>query len=265
MDGGTTWDQQECDSCEAIRSVFFINPDQGWAVGKSIYNTNDGGQNWTEQFYNSSGFNLTSVFFVDDENGWIVGNKWAGGGVILSTSDGGNNWQSFLNPNGLYSVYFKDQLSGLISGDDGIVLLTEDGGATWGQQNSGTDKELYTVCFASNGHGYAAGGWGTIVHSGSLILPVDENTVNKNLIFDLHFFPNPFSETTTLSFTLPQASLVSLEIYNSNGRLVYIQKEEFKQVGQHEMVLNISLMPSGIYFCILQTNLGIQTKKIIKL
>ncbi len=266
IDGGSTWEQQFCDSCKSLNAIYFVDNDQGWVVGESIYKTTNGGQAWTEQVYDTSGFNLTSVFFVDEENGWIVGNKWLGPGILLHTSDGGNNWSYDLYNSSLYSIQFKDHLSGLISGGDGTVLLTEDGGATWEQQNSGTDKELYSVCFTSNGHGYAAGGWGTIIHSDDLIVSV-EDLPTESVVKEIQCFPNPFSETTTLSYSLTQKSVVSIEIYNSRGQLVFKQKEGVKHEGQQEMIFGRQNLPTGIYFCVLKTNdpaCAGQTTKIIK-
>ena len=38
-----------------------------------------------------------------------------------------------------------------------------------------------------------------------------------------------------------------------------------KKSGTHEMEIDLKNIPAGVYFCVLKTNKGIQTKKIVKL
>lgn len=262
-DGGNTWEQQDCDTCHVLNSAFFVDSDNGWVIGNSIYNTTDGGQSWTEQFYDTIGFTLESVFFTDIENGWIVGNKpYPGSGIILHTTDEGNSWSFELIEKIPFSVHFKDKDNGLISGSDGIILLTQDGGITWEQLDSGTDNSLYSIFYTNDGYGYATGAWGTIVHSDNLITSIDEFP-DKSINFEVQCYPNPFSENTTLSYSLPQKSIVSFEIYNSKGQLVFKQKDEVKTEGQHYMVFDSMGLSTGIYLCVLKTSEGIQTTKII--
>ena len=262
---GITWEQQGCDTCQFLNSVYFTDADHGWVVGSSIYKTTDGGENWTEQIFDTIGFELTSVFFTDIANGWIVGNKSSGHGILLHTTDGGSNWSFEVYYTRLYSIHFKDHNNGLISGGGGVILHTKDGGLTWEQQDSGTDNNLYSICYTSAGNGYAAGLWGAIVHSSTLITSAWENPIDKNLAIELQCFPNPFSETTTLSYFLQQKSLIMLEVYNSTGQLVFKQKEKVKSEGQHKMIFGNQNLPTGIYFCILKTNKEIRTTKVIKL
>jgi photosystem II stability/assembly factor-like uncharacterized protein len=55
----------------------------GWAVGKKINHTSDGGATWTVQTTPHIGFN--GVAFADASVGWVAGD----GGVILKTVTGG--------------------------------------------------------------------------------------------------------------------------------------------------------------------------------
>jgi len=265
IDGGNTWSQQECDTSECVNSIFFVDSDIGWAVGNSIYNTTDGGLNWTEQFYDTTGFDLESVYFTDSENGWIVGGNHPSKGIILNTIDGGINWSYEIFSNKLFSVNFKDNESGLIAGSDGTILITHDGGITWEYQDSGTDNNLYSICYTNSGSGFSAGLWGTILHSSPVTTSDHEHIISNNTIFDLQCFPNPFSESATLSYSLQQKSVVSIEIYNSQGRSVFKQKEEVKSEGQHKIIFDSQKLPTGVYYFTLQTNKGIQTTKMIKL
>ncbi len=59
----------------------------------------------------------------------------------------------------LSSVCFVDSRRGWAVGGIGAILHTDDGGATWHEQHSGTDFMLEDVFFADESHGWAVGGW----------------------------------------------------------------------------------------------------------
>jgi hypothetical protein len=65
-------------------------------------------------------------------------------------------------------------------------------------------------------------------------------------------YPNPFNPTTNISFTLDQASKVSLKVYNITGQLVQtVINGESHVAGAHEAKIDMSGMSSGIYFAVL--------------
>ena len=41
--------------------------------------------------------------------------------------------------------------------------------------------------------------------------------------------------------------------------------DEIQQQGEQKIIFNTADLPAGIYFCVLKTNYGMQTRKIIKL
>jgi photosystem II stability/assembly factor-like uncharacterized protein len=56
-------------------------------------------------------------------------------------------------------------VSGWAVGDSGTILHTEDGGASWKPQYSGTSDHLHSVAFATPESGWAVGDSGTILHT----------------------------------------------------------------------------------------------------
>ncbi|MFH1194700.1 MAG: zinc-dependent metalloprotease family protein [bacterium] len=60
--------------------------------------------------------------------------------------------------------------------------------------------------------------------------------------------PNPFNPTTVVKFSLPVDSKVSLKLYNVVGQEVKTLLEGTRSSGTHEITLNASYLPSGIYF-----------------
>ncbi|MBI1803007.1 MAG: T9SS type A sorting domain-containing protein [Ignavibacteriae bacterium] len=68
--------------------------------------------------------------------------------------------------------------------------------------------------------------------------------------YELHQnYPNPFNPTTTISFDLPEASIVTLEVYNTLGqKVVTLLNQEEMEDGVQEVEFDASSLSSGIYF-----------------
>lgn len=94
---GQNWLQAVVPVQANLNSVFFVNKQQGWAVGHdaSILVTTDGGANWQLQHYApSSDKPLFDVYFADKDRGIAVGAY----GLFYRTEDGGNTWQTEFHP-----------------------------------------------------------------------------------------------------------------------------------------------------------------------
>ena len=76
-------------------------------------------------------------------------------------------------------------------------------------------------------------------------------------------YPNPFNPSTTISFTLSNASRVSLLIYDIHGREVESLIEGIQPAGSHSIEWNASNLASGVYFYRLTADEFIQTRKMI--
>lgn len=61
-------------------------------------------------------------------------------------------------------------------------------------------------------------------------------------------FPNPFNPSTTFLFVLPEATLVSLRIYDLMGREVATVVHDELSPGEHSVVWNADQVASGVYY-----------------
>lgn len=78
-------------------------------------------------------------------------------------------------------------------------------------------------------------------------------------------YPNPFNPSTTIEYSIPQAGLVTIKIFDILGREVTTLVNEEKQRGNHEVKFNGSNLSSGIYFYRLQAGSFVETKKMLLL
>ncbi len=77
--------------------------------------------------------------------------------------------------------------------------------------------------------------------------------------------PNPFNPTTEISFSLPTATQITLEIFNILGQRVAIVADGSYRAGRHTITWDASQQSSGIYFYRLTTFEFTATKKMLLL
>jgi hypothetical protein len=96
----------------------------------------------------------------------------------------------------------------------------------------------------------------------------DPRTVTP-LSFSVSVAPNPFNSSARISFTLPKARSVDLNVYDVTGRLVRGLAGGHMgpplQSGEHSFVFDGSDLPSGIYFVRMEAGEFSQTKKMVLL
>ncbi|WP_158607304.1 T9SS type A sorting domain-containing protein [Rhodohalobacter sp. SW132] len=78
-------------------------------------------------------------------------------------------------------------------------------------------------------------------------------------------YPNPFNPTTTVTFSLPKSSDVSVEVFNSVGQRVAQLVNTSKAAGVHEVSFDASSLSSGIYLIRMNTSEHTFMKKMILL
>lgn len=64
-------------------------------------------------------------------------------------------------------------------------------------------------------------------------------------------YPNPFNPSTTLSFSLKNNAMVTLQIFSANGELVETLVSGVLTKGNHNMIWNAKDKTSGVYISVL--------------
>jgi hypothetical protein len=101
-----------------------------------------------------------------------------------------------------------------------------------------------------------------------VMVPTDVNDDNGNAGLPGSFalnqnYPNPFNPSTSISFDLPQASHVKLEVFNVLGQSVKSLINKHLGAGSHSVEFDASNQPSGVYFYRLTYSDGSETRKMI--
>jgi len=100
----------------------------------------------------------------------------------------------------------------------------------------------------------------------NIMVSVDEN-LDTQKSFISQNFPNPFSNSTFISYTLPKTNKVLLQVFNIRGELVCTLANENNQAGKHTIEWkgedeSGNKVSSGVYFYRLKGDDFIETHKM---
>jgi photosystem II stability/assembly factor-like uncharacterized protein len=131
LPGGSPW------RCESnLRQVVFVDANRGWVVGHNLLlRTSDGGLNWVA--VDTTVARSSFIDFVDAQRGWrVLSDLQTDYDYVQRSGDGGATWQTVLATSTYFVpdynvVDFVSASEGWVAGEQGLVLYTRDGGATW--------------------------------------------------------------------------------------------------------------------------------------
>jgi|GEM_PF-833626 len=75
-------------------------------------------------------------------------------------------------------------------------------------------------------------------------------------------YPNPFNPSTTIKLSIPEATMVTLTVYNTLGEEVSLLVDRFMESGIHEINFDATGLNSGMYFYRIQAGDFTQVKKM---
>ena len=81
--------------------------------------------------------------------------------------------------------------------------------------------------------------------------------------FDLSNYPNPFKQTTTISFKIPQKNDVTLCITDIYGKQIALLLKDKLTEGFYEIPYNSASLPSGTYIATLQVGSQVAYKRMV--
>ncbi len=251
QNAGETWEvSSEVVQNVPFRAVEAVDQNTAWflAVAEGdnhdpayLYKTDDGGNIWESlgEVRRNTELAATSRDVI-----WMY---YYAGSV---SRDGGASWYSFGNTlnvcpvsdNKAYTVLW-DSLQYLYT-----IMLTNDSGLSY-QNLLEVDYLTFQICDVS------ALDDNTLIlvatHGKIARYTLDSSDVNEAVpakAIQILNFPNPFNPATTISFTLPTDSHITLTVHDITGRKVATLADNFMGAGKHSAVFNGSDLASGVYF-----------------
>lgn len=110
-----------------------------------------------------------------------------------------------------------------------------------------------------------AEGWGWSIDNLNLQSEVTTSTrPSISLALEVESFPNPFSASTTLRYTLYEKSQVQVDLFDLSGKRLMTLIQEQQPAGPHAYQVNTSRLPAGTYYCRFQADDQVKTLKWIK-
>jgi hypothetical protein len=151
------------------------------------------------------------------------------------------SWYGMTTPNDVpeFKVKFRATKSGMLSN-----MINVSSRITKAEAYSQTNEERYDVAFRFNGQ------------NGSTVTGVGFELYQNQ--------PNPFINKTAIGFHLPDASDVTLTIYDESSRRIYTQKGSFGKGYNYFTLERAMLNTTGVLYYTIETNAGSATKKMIQ-
>jgi len=273
---GATWSIQQSGTTRNLKGIGTTGGPVV-AVGEkgTILRTTNSGQNWINVSLPDTTINLYCVSQKTRQNFnatnfYIAGSQ----GNIYKSTDNGTTWslKNSGTTNTLRSIFFSGNDSGAVSGDNGTVRMTTNGGDTWFTDPyfnnvtgnitsiSQMPRSSRTLTALSNNNTlYIASEDSNIVIIGINQLSSEvpnEFSLSQN-------YPNPFNPNTNIRLHLNKSGFVKLLVYDISGKEVETLVSQVLKAGIYEVDWNGSRHSSGVYFYKVITDDFIQTKKMV--
>ena len=260
-DYGTKWITVEFNPPD-VGSLFSIN---GILYSSGMYKSTDNGKTWISIRGNlpvatvvGISANDSFLFAFDNDN-------------IYRSNDDGQTWDpincGLPSEPRIWNLTISDTCSGLASALN--VYFSKNDGENWIDISEGLSLNGYgfiNSILIINNYLLAATDEGLWRYNFSPLVSVEEvaEEINlKNYSLEQNY-PNPFNPFTTISYSIPNASFVTLKIYDILGREIQILVNEFQYYDSYSVTFNASNLSSGIYFYKLRAGKHlVATKKML--
>lgn len=143
---------------------------------------------------------------------------------------------------------------------DSIAFIEGNGNSNSPKEYSYTDKELFAGGSKFQYRLKQIDSDGSFEYSDIVEVEVvpDRFELSQN-------YPNPFNPSTTIRFSLPEATQIKINLYNMLGEQVATLAQGIYESGYHKITFNASNLPSGTYVYRLESGNFVQVKKMILL
>ncbi len=277
INGGIDWKQSAVDTSILaffpVLSIKFYDDKYGYASGGMfdiagvIWRTSDGGEKWyaidaseapADEVHGLHLFDSLNVIGAggDPDFGFGVG--------MIRTSDGGLHWNyEELDVQGnATDIDFRNNSEVWAPlGPNRKFIYSLNAGSTWKWILTPDSTAIFDVVFPDSLHGFAVGQEGAVLKYKPRIVPsVTPISSLKNEFVLYQNYPNPFTYTTKIKYSVPLINTYNYQIFKQiytyfeiriytllGDQVAVIRDDDFSQ-GENEVEFVVDDLPGGIYF-----------------
>jgi len=271
-DGGINWTNRNAGGIGLMSGVHIFSEQIAYVAGapEQVFKTTDGGLTWVSDFNGANTIALYKIKFTENNIGLICGSQ----GKILTNTDYVipvelTGFTATVERNNVHLNWTtKTELNNY-----GFEILRSIGDAKWEKiafiPGFGTTSESKNYSFTDEqlNNGSYSYRLKQMDFSGSFEYSDVVNVFISILVeYSLEQnYPNPFNPATTIKFSIPEATNVTLTIYNTLGQKVTELVHTNFAAGRYSSQWDASNFNSGIYFYELRTDKSILMKKMVLL
>ena len=110
---------------------------------------------------------------------------------------------------------------------------------------------------------YLQGAYNPVIEASSLITQTDKENSNGK-VTTLNLYPNPFSATLNVNYSLNGKSNVTIALYNAQGMLVKTLLQHNQEEGSYTNAFDVQNMTAGLYVLRVEASGSVLSQQIIK-
>jgi hypothetical protein len=267
-DSGSSWHQSLWEVSNGGFETYVSNSNCDiFAGADGVFRSTDNGETWTLSGLANEYINYLAI----NSKGYIYASTETE--RLYRSTDNGTTWQ-FVSKidsgtEGM-DIILIDSHDNILAGTNSNsghfgLLLSSDGGGTWVPDDSGfyIGNQIHSMTLSPDGSIFVATDPDGLYRSASFPLDVHYASALLPSISLSQNSPNPVTQSTTISFTLPEPSYITLTLYDATGREVAALASGYMDSGEHDVPFQRSNLPSGVYFYRLESGSSSQTRAMV--
>jgi hypothetical protein len=266
-------------NASAQNSIVVVD-DQWYGFGLNasarVYFTSNGGTSWTQGTLTGLSGTFTSGFAMSSNKLNGIATTSTSLPTVAVTSNGGTTWTAINSGAGLTSTitsckFIENSNVCYVSGTtgaSGVIRKSTNGGLNWTTMTTAGLTGVSHMEFVRNGnniYGYAIAADGSVLKLADVVTGINDPIGQIPSEYKLEQnYPNPFNPSTTIKFSIPTSSHVTLKVYNAAGKEVASILSDFRSAGTYtEQFVAPADLSSGVYFYRLSAGNFVDTRKFM--
>ncbi len=239
-------------------TVYAVTDGGGIIQSEFLYKWNASASKWEEIFRYPPHFEIFRLIATD--GGLFYAGESHG---LIRSADNGTSWESaHLYPRTVLSIAAVSD-SVLYAGTFYYgVFYSDDAGGTW-QPVGLSGKNIIELTFTQDGHLLAGTANHGLFRSEQKVTKIENSKPFPTKFSLKQNYPNPFNPLTTIQYSIPQRTNVSLKVYDLLGNEVAELVNEKQAAGNYTIQFNGTNLASGTYFYRFVTDQFVSVKRMI--